>query len=95
MIDGWKPLMNPPQKTVVGDTSLYDNIWLSEKDTFASEYSGSCGCIEFDKTQYEDSITGRRKAIGEISDHRPIWGLFNTAKDDDADVAIQLKSLTL
>jgi hypothetical protein len=35
------------------------------------------------------------QAMSEISDHRPIWGLFNTAKDDDADVAIQLKSLTL
>jgi len=94
-LDGWKPLMNPPQKTVVGDTSLYDNIWISEKDTYSSEYTGFCGCIEFDKLQYEDSITGRRKAISEISDHRPIWGLFSTAKDDDARVEVQLANLSV
>jgi len=94
-IDGWKSLMNPPQKTVVGDTSLYDNIWISEKDTFGSEFTGLCGCIEFDKIQYENTEAGRRKAISEISDHRPIWALFSTAKDDDQNLDVSLKNLTL
>jgi len=80
---------------VVGDTSLYDNIWISEKDTLNSEYTGVCGCIEFDKLRYDDSITGRRKAMSEVSDHRPVWAVFHTEKDDDANVTLQLTGLTL
>jgi len=94
-LDGLVPLINPPQKTLVGDTSLYDNIWISATHTMNSEYKGVCGCIEFDKLQYEDSISGRRSAISEISDHRPIWAQFGTDVDDDAPAVFNLNSLTL
>jgi len=94
-LDGLVPLINPPQKTLVGDTSLYDNIWISGAHTMNSEYKGVHGCIEFDKLQYDDSISGRRSAISEISDHRPVWALFGTDVDDDAHVQINLAGLSL
>eukprot|EP01125_Pyxidicula_operculata_P017538 TRINITY_DN613_c0_g6_i2.p1 TRINITY_DN613_c0_g6~~TRINITY_DN613_c0_g6_i2.p1 ORF type:complete len:548 (+),score=115.41 TRINITY_DN613_c0_g6_i2:311-1954(+) len=89
-VDGWLPLIRPPSLTVVGDTSLYDNIWVSGEYTFNSEYKGSSGVIEFDKLLYEDSIQGRRQAISEVSDHRPVWGLFSTNVDDDIAETVNL-----
>jgi len=94
-LDGLIPLINPPQKTLVGDTSLYDNIWISGAHTMNSEYKGVHGCVEFDKLQYEDTIAGRRAAISEISDHRPVWAQFGTDADDDVAVTINLTALTL
>lgn len=33
--------ISSPQKTVVGDTSLYDNIWISTEHTAASEWKST------------------------------------------------------
>jgi len=76
-IEGWQPLIKAPAKTVVGDTSLYDNLWISTEYTSKSEWKGASGVMLFDKEQYEDSMQGRRAAISQISDHRPVWGLFH------------------
>jgi hypothetical protein len=41
------------------------------------------GVFAFDKLQYEDSLTGRRTAMNEISDHRPTYAVFRTSSKDD------------
>ncbi len=53
------------------------------------------GCIEFDKILFADSIEGRRDAIKEVSDHRPVWALFSTAVDDDEDTTVDLKNIQM
>jgi DNA uptake protein ComE-like DNA-binding protein/endonuclease/exonuclease/phosphatase family metal-dependent hydrolase len=93
-IDGWQALIQPPQKTVVGDSSLYDNIWISAEHTGKSEWKGSAGCIEFDKLMYEGP-RGKHDAINQVSDHRPVWALFSTEIDDDAQINVDLKNLRL
>jgi len=93
--DGWEALILPPQKTVVGDSSLYDNIWINTEHTAKSEYKGRAGCIEFDKLLYEDSKSGRHAAMGDVSDHRPVWAVFASNVDDDAATKIDLQKITL
>jgi len=93
-IDGWQALIQPPQKTVVGDSSLYDNIWINAEHTGKSEWKGSAGCIEFDKLMYEGP-RAKHDAINQVSDHRPVWALFSTEIDDDHQVHIDLKNLRL
>jgi hypothetical protein len=39
----------------VGDTSLYDNIWINREYTSKSEWKGEAGAVAFDKDLYEDS----------------------------------------
>jgi hypothetical protein len=53
------------------------------------------GCIEFDKLVYGDTTEGRRSAIREVSDHRPVWALFSTEIDDDEQANVNLANLTL
>lgn len=44
---------------------------------------------------YGDTKEGRCAAIREVSDHRPVWALFSTEIDDDENVTVDLKNLTL
>jgi len=88
---GFRPIILPPAKTTVGDVSLYDNIWFSEKATGAS-YANECGVIEFDKTMYPGDTL---KARNEISDHRPVWGSFYAELDADKDVYGDLQKLKI
>jgi len=90
-VDGWLPLIRPPWKTTVGDVSLYDNIWVHAEYTFNSEYKGECGVLEFDKIIYDEG--SRRTAINEVSDHRPVWGLFSTNVDDDDEAEFDLANI--
>jgi len=94
-VDGWEPLIRAPRKTVVGDSSLYDNIWLRTEDTLNSEYKGDCGVLEFDKIMFGDTAEQRRAAINEVSDHRPVWGLFATDIDDDPYADVDLSNLEI
>eukprot|EP00929_Paragymnodinium_shiwhaense_P013395 TRINITY_DN121256_c0_g1_i1.p1 TRINITY_DN121256_c0_g1~~TRINITY_DN121256_c0_g1_i1.p1 ORF type:complete len:403 (-),score=94.40 TRINITY_DN121256_c0_g1_i1:385-1593(-) len=85
---GWIPVLEgEEQKSMVGDTHLYDNIWMHSKETAASEWLGAAGVIEFDKVlkfgKGKSNIT--KNATKELSDHRPVWALFATDVDDDAD----------
>jgi len=92
-VEGWLPLIRPPQKTVVGDSSLYDNIWMHAIYTYASEYKGDCGVLEFDKTMFGDTTEDIKQAIHQVSDHRPVWGLFSTAIDDDDEAYFNLDGI--
>ncbi len=71
-------LFNLPQKTVIYDSSLYDNIWFQSK--YLKEYTGICGIDHFDETDF-----GNDDAMASIvvSDHRPVWAEFDTRIDDD------------
>ncbi len=67
-------LINPPSKTTITDTNLYDNFWFQSK--YTKGYAGKLGIINFDETMFEND---NRKAKIAVSDHRPIWAIFKTS----------------
>jgi len=88
---GWMPLLEGESlKSMVGDTHLYDNIWVSRSETASSEWLGASGVIRFDKVlNFGQGKEASKRAIKELSDHRPSWALFATDVDDDADRAVE------
>merc|ERR1711904_405389 len=73
-----------PEPGMVGDTHLYDNIWVHRRHTAASEWLGASGVIRFDQIfDFGNGKKGAEKATKELSDHRPTWALFATDVDDD------------
>jgi endonuclease/exonuclease/phosphatase family metal-dependent hydrolase len=77
---GYRPLVDPDQKTTITDTSSYDNIWLSEEHTLDSEYLRFGEIYPFDELLFGDDD---RQASLMVSDHRPISAWFSTDRDDD------------
>ena len=73
---GMVSLFNPPQKSHVKDTSLYDNIWF--QSGFTTEYTGNSGIDRFD-----DGFESDDAAMRAVSDHRPVWAEFATVGEDD------------
>jgi endonuclease/exonuclease/phosphatase family metal-dependent hydrolase len=71
-------LFDLPQKTVIFDSNLYDNIWFQSK--YVKEYNGQKGINKFDETDFGNND---KKASLAVSDHRPVWAEFNTTVDDD------------
>ena len=72
-------LFAEPERTMIGDTNLYDNIWFQKN--FVQEFMNQKGIIRFDEIDFAGD---RRQASKVVSDHRPIWALFNvTGPDDD------------
>ena len=71
-------LFQLPQKSHIKDTSLYDNIFFQTHHL--TEYTGDSGIDRFDETDFGNDDTAASLAV---SDHRPVWGTFHTAKDDD------------
>ena len=71
-------LFNPPEKSLVQDSSLYDNIWFQSR--YLSEYKGIHGIDKFDETDFGNDD---KLAIRAVSDHRPVWAEFDVSKDDD------------
>lgn len=65
---------------MVGDTNLYDNIWVNGTYTANSGWLGASGVIKFDEIL---SFKNRKEAVKELSDHRPTWAFFATDVDDD------------
>lgn len=57
---------------------LYDNIWFQAH--FTREFTGTYGIIKFDEKLFGNND---KKASLTISDHRPLWAVFNTSVDDD------------
>lgn len=57
-------------------------------------YKGTSGCIEFDKLMYEGP-RATHDAVSQVSDHRPVWALFSTENDDDAQVNIKLAGIKI
>jgi len=86
---GWLPLLEDVDglTSMVGDTHLYDNIWVHGKNTAGSEWLGVAGVIKFDQVLHfggkKGSKEATKNAIKELSDHRPTWALFSSDKDDD------------
>lgn len=82
---GWVPLLEKDGlKSMVGDTHLYDNIWVHSSNTANSEWLGASGAICFDKVlNFGTGSEATKKAIKELSDHRPIWAIFASDVDDD------------
>ena len=75
-------LFHLPQKSHIKDSSLYDNI-LFEK-TYLTEYMGKNGIDKFDETDFGNDDKAANDAV---SDHRPVWAVFNILMDDDGAVA--------
>jgi endonuclease/exonuclease/phosphatase family metal-dependent hydrolase len=71
-------LFNLPLKSVIYDSNLYDNIWF-QKDN-VKEFTGDKGIDKFDEIQFANND---KKASLAISDHRPVWAVFDTSRDDD------------
>ena len=71
-------LFQLPQKSHIKDTSLYDNIFFQTHHL--TEYTGDSGIDRFDETDFGNDDAAASLAV---SDHRPVWGTFHTANDDD------------
>ena len=64
-------LFQSPQKSHIGDSSLYDNIYFQKKDV--TEYAGKSGIDKFDETDFGNDDSAANLAV---SDHRPVWAVF-------------------
>lgn len=71
-------LIEPPNKTTITDTSLYDNFWFQNE--YLSEYNQNSGIDMFDEIMFNNDDT---KAKLTVSDHRPIWAEFDITQPDD------------
>jgi len=82
---GWIPLLEGDGlKSMVGDTHLYDNIWVHRQYTAESEWLGASGVMRFDKIfNFGKGKAAVENAKKELSDHRPTWAMFATDVDDD------------
>lgn len=66
-----------------GYSSSYDHIYISESDT--KEFiQGSCGVLDTTTLFYgSKSADNMRRSKQELSDHLPVWAVFNVALPDD------------
>jgi hypothetical protein len=69
--------INPGLGTTIAD-SPYDNIW--RYPTASAEYSGVWGMEKFDETEFDNNDARASEAV---SDHRPLWAVFEASPDDD------------
>lgn len=77
-ISGMIHFFDPPQKSMIWDTELYDNFWF--QNTYVKEFTLDRGIIRFDETDFGNDDDAASLAV---SDHRPIWGLFRIQDPDD------------
>ena len=72
-------LFELPQKSHIRDSSLYDNIYF--QTDAVTEYLGRVRkSTNLMKRTLETTIKLANLAI---SDHRPVWAVFSTSRDDD------------
>jgi endonuclease/exonuclease/phosphatase family metal-dependent hydrolase len=71
-------LFNNPVRTTISESSLYDNLWF--QTNYVTEFTGEHGVDMFDERLFG---TNKPAASLEVSDHRPVWAVFRTDKDDD------------
>ena len=57
---------------------LYDNIFIQSQ--YTQEYAGQYGVLKFDELWYGNDD---KTASLAVSDHRPLWAIFDTSADDD------------
>lgn len=79
--DGLRPLLFPvfdgEAQTTIADNTL-DNIWIDQQQTL--EWTGEIGIDRFDETVFGGDDDAASLAV---SDHRPIWAMFNIDGPDD------------
>ena len=76
---GMTHLFSSPEKSMIWDSHLYDNIWFQSH--YTTEYTLDRGIIHFDEEDFGNDDKAASKAV---SDHRPVWGKFRiTGPDDD------------
>jgi endonuclease/exonuclease/phosphatase family metal-dependent hydrolase len=71
-------LIMSPKKTTISDTSLYDNFWFQEN--YTKEFTGECDVYMFDEIVFQNDDKSAKLAV---SDHRPIWAVFDIKEPDD------------
>jgi endonuclease/exonuclease/phosphatase family metal-dependent hydrolase len=71
-------LFGEPTRTMIGDTNLYDNIWMQRH--FVREFTDTQGMVRFDESVF---ARDRAAALRLVSDHRPVWASFTTCGTDD------------
>lgn len=71
-------LFNLPEKSMIWDSNLYDNIWF--QSSYTKEFTLDRGITRFDETDFNNDDDAASQAV---SDHRPVWGVFRTTADDD------------
>ena len=64
-------------RTTISQASLYDNIWLPASTV---EYSGRYGIDRFDQRVFGNDDDAASLAV---SDHRPVWAVFEIGIGDD------------
>ena len=57
---------------------LYDNIWFQSQ--YTQEYTDQFVVMKFDETDFGNDD---RAASLAVSDHRPLWAIFDIRNDDD------------
>lgn len=78
-ISGMIHLFNVPEKSMIWDSNLYDNLWFQGQ--YVKEFTLDRGIVRFDESDFGNND---QKASLDVSDHRPVWGLFRiTGTDDD------------
>jgi len=79
--DGLRPSLYPvfdgEAQTTIANNTL-DNIWVDQVATL--EWTGETGIDRFDETVFGGDDDAASLAV---SDHRPIWAVFNIAGPDD------------
>ena len=71
-------LFADPEKSMIWDSHLYDNIWF--QSAYLTEFTLDRGIIRFDESDFGNDDDSASKAV---SDHRPVWGLFRIDSGDD------------
>lgn len=64
-------LFQSPQKSHIGESSLYDNIFFQK--VHVTEWVGKSGIDKFDETDFDNNDSAANLAV---SDHRPVWAVF-------------------
>lgn len=77
-ISSMTQLFSLPDKSMVWDTHLYDNILF--QSCYTTEYSLDKGINRFDETDFSNNDDLASKTV---SDHRPVWALFRVNGTDD------------
>jgi endonuclease/exonuclease/phosphatase family metal-dependent hydrolase len=73
---GWTRLNREP--TNLGSTEDFDNLLIDPR--YTREYTGQSGVVRFDETIFANDD---KRALEQVSDHRPVWADFNTTGPDD------------
>jgi endonuclease/exonuclease/phosphatase family metal-dependent hydrolase len=73
---GWTRLNREP--TNLGSSEAFDNLLIDPK--YTREYTGQSGVVRFDETIFGNDD---KRALEQVSDHRPVWADFSTVGPDD------------